>query len=450
MHSGALRRSPLPAEGRSSMNRFKLAAFIAAAIITGVFIGYIIGRSDGGQGVEVAPGSNSVEMKPLFYRHPMNASVTSPRPAKDEMGMDYIPVYADGGPPKVAGTVIIDPVTLQNIGVRTALIEHRTISSEIRAVGRIDYDEDRLAMLHPKTEGWIEEVRVSRTGDPVAKNEILVGIYSPKLVSSQQEYLLALSNQEALQDSRFEDVREGSNELVRLARQRLELLDVPEHQIRELEDSREISRILHIHSPFEGVVLSVGARQGQYITPQTELYRIADLSRVWAYVDIYEYQLPWVQEGDQAEIRIAALPGQIFQGVISYIYPFVERTTRTVRLRIELDNPEGILKPNMFADATIFPQTQVEALVIPTEAIIRSGTTERAFVVREPGKFEPREIKIGIRSGNLVEVISGLEAGERVVVSGQFLIDSESSIREAASKMLEPDSMGNVEDANHD
>ncbi len=438
-----------PSARRSSMNRVQIFLLTTVAIIIGISIGYFMGQSSDDQTGEMLRAENGVDREPLFYRHPMSPAISSPVPARDEMGMDYIPVYADGQSDGPVGTVTIDPVTLQNIGVRTAIVERQTISSEIRAVGRIDYDEDRLAMLHPKTEGWIEEVLVSRTGDPVEENEVLVGIYAPMLVSSQQEYLLALSNHEALRDSSFEDVREGSEELVRLARERLTLLDVPEHQIRELEETREVSRILHIHSPFEGVVLTVGAREGQYITPQTELYRIADLSHVWAYADIYEYQLPWVQEGDQAEIRIAALPGRTFQGVISYIYPFVERTTRTVRLRMEFDNPDGILKPNMFADATIFPRTEVEALVIPTEAIIRSGITERAFVVREPGKFEPREIETGVRSGGLVEVISGLEAGERVVVSGQFLIDSESSIREAASKMMEPGS-ADVESPDHD
>jgi Cu(I)/Ag(I) efflux system membrane fusion protein len=214
-----------------------------------------------------APDS-AVARKPLFYRNPMNPEVTSPVPAKDAMGMDYIPVYADDGQASgPAGTVRIDPVTVQSIGVRTARAELRTLSRTIQTLGRIDYDEQRLTRLHPKIDGWVEELRVDKTGEQVRKGDVLLAIYSPQLVSSQQEYLIALRNLETLQSSPFDDVRFGAEELLETTLDRLRLLDVPEHQIRELKESRKVQKLLHIHSPADGVVLNVGVREGEYITP---------------------------------------------------------------------------------------------------------------------------------------------------------------------------------------
>ncbi len=382
-----------------------------------------------------AQGSDA-ERQPLFYRHPMNPEITSPVPSKDEMGMDYIPVYADvvqGDEP--AGTVTIDPVTVQNIGVRTAVAEQRALSRTIQTRGRIDFDEERLTRLHPKTEGWIEKLHVNQTGQAVERGTIMLSIYSPQLVSSQQEYLLALKNRDILKDSPYADVRQGAEDLVAVSRERLELLDVPEHQLRELEESGEIKKNLHIHSPFLGVVLAIGAREGQYVTPMTELYQIADLSRVWVYVDVYEQELSWVKVGDEAEMRVTSLPGRSFKGRISYIYPYLERETRTVKARLEFDNADLALKPEMFANVTLFPEQHLDAVVIPVEAVIRSGTGERVFVVRGPGKFEPRAVTLGVVADGLVQIIEGVAPGEEVVTSAQFLIDSESKLREAAAKM---------------
>ena len=378
------------------------------------------------------------ERKPLFYRNAMNPAITSPIPAKDEMGMDYVPVYADGdSADDPTGTVTIDPVTVQNIGVRTAKAETRTLSQTIRTLGRVDYDEERLSRLHPKTDGWIEELRVSRTGEMVERDTILLSIYSPQLVSSQQEYLLALKNLKALEKSPYPDIREGAEELVTITRERLVLLDVPEHQIRELENTGKIKKSLPIQSPFTGVVLAVGARQGQYVSPKTELYRIADLQRVWAYADVYENELPWVRVGDDAEMEVKSLPGRTFKGKITYIYPYLERKTRSVKVRLEFDNRDMALKPNMFANVTLFPRRRPDAVVIPDEAVMRSGTRKRVFVVRGPGKFEPREVKTGVTAEGFVQILEGVDAGEEIVTSAQFLIDSESKLREATAKMLE-------------
>jgi len=345
------------------------------------------------------------EKKVLFYRNPMNPAITSPVPAQDEMGMDYIPVYAEGdsGGAEPAGTVKIDAVTVQNIGVRTARAEQRTLSKEIRAVGRVAFNEERLARLHPKTDGWIDELFIDKTGEQVNKDTILLSFYSPQLVSSQQEYLLALKNYETLDDSPFEDIRMGAAELVRSSRERLEL--------------------------FDGIVMKVGMRDGQYVTPATELYMLADLRKIWVYVDIYENEMPWVAQGDTGEMTVEAIPGKVYTGKVTYIYPYMESKTRTNRIRLEFDNEDLKLKPEMFAEVTLKASKQIDAIVVPSEAIVRSGVSDQVFVVRAPGKFEPRKVVLGVSAKGLTQILSG--------ASSQFLIDSESKLREATAKMME-------------
>jgi len=386
-----------------------------------------------------AEKAKAKEKKILFYRNAMNPAVTSPVPAQDAMGMDYIPVYADdgGSDSEPVGTVRIDPVTVQNIGVRTKRAEQRVLTHNIRAVGRVDYDEERLSRLHPKTEGWVEKLFIDKTGEFVTKNTVLLDLYSPQLVSSQQEYLLALNNHKHLEDSTFKDIRDGANEMLRSSRERLVLLDVPEHQIKELEKTRKLKKSLHIHSPFDGIVMKVGMREGQYVTPATELYMLADLTNIWVYVDIYENELPWVKKDDTAEMKVAAIPGEVFTGKVTYIYPYLESKTRTNRVRLEFNNKDLRLKPEMFANVTLLASKQVDAVVIPTEAIVRSGTDDQVFVVRGPGKFEPRTVILGVSSDGDTQILSGVKAGEEVVVSSQFLIDSESKLREATQKMMD-------------
>jgi len=392
----------------------------------------------GGSGDAPAAASGD-SRQPLFYRSAMNPSVTSPVPAKDAMGMDYVPVYADddSNDKDAAGTVKVDAVVAQNIGVRTAVARRTSITRAIRAVARVDFDEQRMARLHPKVEGWIEELRVDKTGENVVKDQVLLSIYSPRLVSTQQEYLLALNNRQALKNSPIDDIRRGADELVDSSRQRLQLFDVPEHQIRELEQTREIQKNLHIHTPVAGTVITIGAREGQFVTPKTELYMIVDLSRVWVYADIYEYELPWVQVGDEVEMSLAGIPGKTFTGKLDYIYPYAESRTRSIKVRLIFDNPELLLKPEMFAEVVIKSDKLVDTIVIPSEAVIRSGQSERVFVVRAPGKFEPTIVKLGFQSAGQVAILEGIEEGDEVVVSAQFLVDSESSLREATAKMME-------------
>lgn len=404
------------------------APFILAL---GLGAGYWLGQQQK-QETNVQP---AVVKQPLFYRSPMNPSITSPVPAKDAMGMDYLPVYADAD---AAGTVNIDAITMQNMGVRTAAAKKTTLSHVVRAVGRVAYDEERIVRLHPKTEGWIETLRVDKTGQWVRKNEDLLTIYSPQLVASQQEYVLALNGLKAMEKSPIEDIRRGAEEMVISSRERLKLLDVPEHQLHELMHTHNIKKGLHIHTPAAGIVINIGAREGQYVTPSTELYMIADLSIVWVYADIYEYELPWIQVGDPVDMRLAGVPGRIFKGHLAFIYPYAEAKTRTIKVRLVFDNAELLLKPDMFADVTIHAGKQVDAVVIPSESVVRSGAKTQVFVVRGAGKFEPRPITTGLSSNGDIAVLDGIKAGEEVVTSAQFLIDSESRLHEAAAKMTEP------------
>lgn len=408
------------------MNKSILMTAVAALII-GAGAGYLLAPVENGQLVN----QSSAEPEALFWRNPMNPVITSPVFMQDEMGMDYIPVYADGGSggSEPAGTVTIDPVVVQNIGVRTAAVEQRPLARQINALGHVDFNEQRLARLHPKTSGWIEQLDIEETGTQVSNDTILLGIYSPDLVAAQQEYVVALSNAERLKNK-------AAKSLLKSTRERLQLFDVPAHQIKELEKSRKPMRRLHIHSPFKGWVMNIGVREGQYVTPKDELYLIADLGRIWVYVDVYEDDLPWLKVGDKAELSVRAAPGKRFEGVVSFIHPVLDRKTRTVRVRLEFDNPGLLLKPGMFANVVLQVDPRPNALVVPSEAIVRSGGREQLFVAKGNGKFEPRDVVLGISATGYTQVLVGVNAGEQVVTSSQFLIDSESKLREATAKMM--------------
>lgn len=420
------------------MNR-QIVATAFMALILGAASGYWLALNQGEVMRAPTPRAADSHRNPLFYRNPMNSEITSPVPAKDSMGMDYVPVYAqenqDNAPP---GTVKIDPVTRQNIGVRTAHARTETLSRDIRTVGLVDYDEELMTRLHPKIEGWIDKLFIDKTGEQVMKGTILLSVYSPQLVTSEQEYLLALDNVQALGNSPYPDIRGGADAMVKSSRARLEFLDVPEHQIRELERTRQIMKSLHIHSPFKGVILNIGAREGQYVTPDTELYTIADLSRVWVYADVYQDELPWIRAGDAVDMELNAAPGHLFKGHVVYIYPYAEAKTRTIKVRLEFENSDLLLKPDMFANVIVHASRQVNAVVIPSEAVVRSGLHDRVFLARGDGRFEPREVRVGLSANGMVQVLTGVAPGDVVVTSAEFLIDSESKLREAAEKMREP------------
>lgn len=415
----------------------KTILFIALGLIIGGLGGYF--TSNWLSGDEMVMEASNGKGEPLFYRNPMNPEVTSPVPAKDDMGMDYVPVYAaDQGASGPAGTVVIDPTTLQDIGVKTGKVDRKAISYTIRAPGRITFDESLLSRINARTEGWVEKLFVNRTGDFVSEDTILLDLYSPQLVTSQQEYLLALKSYDEQKASPFPDVRENAQKLVVLARRKLELLAVPEHQIRELEETRKVMETLHIHSPSPGTIISIGVREGQHITSSTDLYELVDLSTVWVLADVFEHELPWLKEGAEASMTLDSLPGQTFQGHVDYIYPFLNPKTRTASVRLVFKNPGLLLKPDSFSSVTLEGAGRKNALVVPSQAVIRTGTRNTVFVVTGEGRFEPRQVTLGVMSDQGIEILEGLNEGEEVVTSGQFLIDSESKLNEAITKMSAP------------
>ncbi len=428
------------------MNKQLVTVALVVALGIGFGSGYWLANS--GSPRQMGADEGTSERKALFWRNPMNPAITSPVFMQDEMGMDYIPVYTEGDAGvATGGTVTIDPVTVQNIGVRTTTAVRRDLSRVLNSLGRVDFNEERLARLHPKTSGWIESLQVDETGTQVGRDTILLSIYSPDLMATQQEYLVALNNWDAVRNSATSQMQRSARTILESARQRLQLFDVPTHQIEELEQNRKIKKQLHIHSPFQGRIMNIGAREGQYVSPKDELYLIADLSRVWVNVDVFEDELIWLKIGDRAEMRVRAQPGRTYQGEVTFVHPVLNPKSRTVQVRLEFDNSDLSLKPGMFANVTLYTDPQSNVVVVPSEAIVRSGSREQVFVVRGPGVFEPREVSLGVSSGGLTQIRSGIKAGERLVTSGQFLIDSESKLREATAKMLQSMATGDPADA---
>lgn len=383
--------------------------------------------------------------KILYWRSPMDPTFISKEPGKDPMGMELVPVYEGEEQAGPAGSVRIDPVTIQNIGVKTAVVERRQLQREIRTVGRITYDETRVRSISPKIGGWVERQYVNFTGQVVDKGAPLLEIYSPELVSTQEEYLLALRYQRRLLHSDIADAVAGSKSLVRAAETRLRYWDITPAQIRALRERGHLTRTMILHAPFRGIILAKHVLEGGYVRPGQTLYQIADLSTVWVYADVYEYEVPWLQPGAEATMTLAYQPGKIYRGRIVYVYPYLKNETRTLQVRMEFPNTHNFdLKPDMWADVTLRSRPH-EGLAVPIQAVIRTGKRDIVLVALEKGRFVPREVKLGAEAGDSFEVLEGLHAGERVVTSAQFLINSESSLQAAISKMIGPKTGGGSE-----
>jgi multidrug efflux pump subunit AcrA (membrane-fusion protein) len=282
----------------------------------------------------------------------------------------------------------------------------------------------------------VERILVDKTGDPVEKGQPLLEIYSPELVSAQEELLIAARYRDATQASPVAEVRRGGAAMFDATRQRLALWDIPDAVIDRLLETGKIRKTLSLYAPSQGIVTALGVREGMEVGPAMNLYTIGDLDRVWIYADIYESDLPWVAVGQRGSVDLSYLPGRWFEGLVTYIDPFLDPKTRTARVRIELENPDELLKPDMFANVTLATDVRPGVVAVPDEAILRSGRRDLAIVALGEGRFEPREVVLGLDSGDgWVEVRHGLAAGEQVVVSGQFLIDSESRLQEAVEKL---------------
>ncbi|GAB4172122.1 MAG: hypothetical protein Kow00108_06700 [Calditrichia bacterium] len=375
--------------------------------------------------------------KILYWRAPMDPTEIYDHPGKSRMGMDLIPVYEGEAELGQGGTISIDPRTVQNMGVRFSIVEKGTFSRTIRSVGYVEYDETKLYTVNTKISGWIEKLYVDYTGKPVYKNQPLLEIYSPELVTTQEEYLLALNNFQSLKNSPFKTITESAEQLLASSKQRLQYWDIPEKEIKTLEQTGKIKKTMTLYAPFKGVVVHKNAIEGTHVKEGQDLYKIADLSNVWILASIYDNELPWIYENQEATITLSYYPGEQFTGKITYIYPYLDKKARDVKVRMEFPNPENKLKPGMYANIYIKGKPMEDVLLIPEEAVLRSGKRNIVFVSRGEGKFEPREIKVGAEGdhGKLM-VISGLLEGEKIVTSSQFMLDSESKLQEAIQKML--------------
>jgi len=332
------------------------------------------------------------------------------------------------------GTVQISLERQQLIGVRFGTVEKRALQKVIRTVGRIDYDEKRIGIVSPKISGWIEELYVDFTGRFVRRGEALLTIYSPELLSSQEDYLLAIKAKREWSKSPFAEVAESGNLLAESARRRLKLWDISDAQIKALEETREPKKTLTLFSPYKGYVIEKMVNKGQFVDAGMALFKIVDLSVVWLIADIYEYELPLIRLGQTAALRLTHLPGDTFAGKVVYIYPSLDPRTRTARVRMELANPGGRLKPEMFADVEL--RTDLgDRLAVPQSAVIDTGLRQIVIIDKGRGLFEPREVALGMKVDEYVEVLKGLTAGERIVTSANFLIDSESKLKEAVEGM---------------
>lgn len=388
----------------------------------------VLARPDQKGSSTVVPKSG--EKKVLYWVDPMNPGNRSDKPGKAPDGMDLTPVYEEGAAPAASTVTGYSNVTLnaerqQLIGVQTGVAEMRSLGRSVRTVGRVAVDETRLVKISTKFDGYIEKLFVNVTGQQIRKGQPLFSVYSPDLLATQQDYLLAMRAAKA------------SPSLLAASRQRLLLWDVSVADIRELQRSGTVRKSLTIHSPANGYVLNKIAVEGARVTPGEPLFEIANLDRVWIQADVYESELPFIQLGASATTTLSYVPGRIWTGRVTFIAPTVDPMTRTVKVRSEFDNPDGALKPEMFADVVI-QQPVRRVVVVPDSAVLQTGTRSIVFLVKGDGKFEPREVIVGTKSEQFYEVRSGLKAGEKVVIQANFLIDSESRLKAALAAMSGP------------
>lgn len=454
------------------MNRALIGTAVLAALL-GAAGGAWLTR----QYTSPAPTPAVTARKPLHYRHPMNPAVTSPVPAKDEMGMDYVPVYAEAAPaparkilhyrhpmglpdisptpkkdamgmdylpvyadeagaePEPAG-LRIDPGRLQKLGVKTAAAAVVPMVRSVRGVGTVEADERRLHAVSLRFDGYVEKLYANATGQSVTRGQPLMELYSPELVSAQREYLTARAAQAAL--AHGDDwLRSGINDLTAASLARLRNWGIADAELAELERSGQFRQTLVVRAPASGVIMDKAVLEGAKAAAGETLFRIADLSEVWVVAQVLERDLGQVAPGQAVQANFDAYPGQAFPGRVGFVYPVLDAGTRTARVRVELPNPRGLLKPMMYAHLEIATQHR-QALAVPESAVLDSGRRTLVLVERGEGRFEPRPVQLGLRGEQGVEVLAGLRAGERVVVSANFLIDAESNLKSALGSFAAP------------
>ncbi len=378
---------------------------------------------------------SSAGKKILYYRDPMHPWYTSDKPGKaPDCGMELVPVFA--GDEGSGQGIKIDPMVVQNIGVKVEPVVKRKLTRVIRTVGKVDYDETRVYSVNTKVMGWVEQLDVDYTGQYVHKGQPLMELYSPELVSTQEEYLQAVKYRRQMEESTSQEARASADGLVESARRRMQNWDISAKEISALMNRDTPKKTMTIVSPVNGSVIEKMVNKGQNVMPGMNLYKIADLSSVWVLADIYQYELAWVRLGEKVDIELSYLPGKTYKGTITYIYPYLNDETKTARVRIEVHNTAAIeFKPEMYATVKVQSPLSVESPVVPDQAIIRSGERNIVVVALGNGYFDPREVKLGVTADGYVQVLEGLHEGESIVTSSQFLIDSESNLKAAISQM---------------
>lgn len=410
--------------GRWTVTCIVLAA-ATALTVSAVRSGWFAKKSEAKPQAAVAAGP-----KILYWYDPMHPAYKSDRPGiAPDCGMALVPQYAEAAKP--AGTVTLSADQQTLAGVRTVEVRRSPLEREIHTTAEIVADETRISHVHLKTSGYIEQTFVDAVGQLVRKGDRLFTLYSPDLVSAEEEYLIARRGNATLGAAPIREVRDGSASLLASARQKLKLLDVTDQQIARLDATGEISRTLTFYAPVSGFVTDRKAFPQTSVTPDTELYTLSDLSSVWATADIFEYELAYVHVGQKISLTLSYFPGKTYTGRISYIYPTVDAQTRAAKVRVELPNPGFKLKPQMFADATLHVDYG-HPLLVPQEAVLDSGNAQQVFVVQPGGNFEPRRVTIGPVVNGQAVVLAGLKEGDVVVSSGNFLIDSESRLKSSS------------------
>lgn len=393
---------------------------ILTVLITALLLGIAVGRWTVSGDSRSADSTASGEREVLYWVAPMDPNYRRDEAGKSPMGMDLLPVYADDVD-QVPGTVRIDPTVVNNLGVRTAMVEGGVLSRRIDTVGYVAYDEDTLQHVHTRVDGWIEKLATKATGDPVRKGQLLFELYSPTLVNAQQEYLASL--------------RSKNTVLRNASKDRLNALGVTASEIARLEKERTPSQRVRVYAESDGVIAHLGVREGIFVTPATEVMSVARLDRVWVLAEVFERQAAWVQPGQRADVELDYVPGKRWQGTVDYVYPELDPETRTLKVRIRFENEGEVLRPNMFARVALYGGETEQLVHVPREAVIRGGSMNRVVLALGEGRFRAQAVELGIESGDRIAINKGLAVGDHIVTSGQFLIDSESNIEAALSRM---------------
>lgn len=406
------------------MNKSKVMALAFIVALLALVAGYFLGRRGtvpNGNDTSSATGSAGTKAKVLYWKGPMDANFRSDKPGKSPMGMDLVPVYANDNDAGDASDVRISPDVVNNLGVRTALVEQGSLSQQLLAVGYVGYDEDTITSINTRADGWIEKLALKSAGDKVRAGQLLYQLFSPKLATAQREYLTALAS--------------GSSSLIAASGERMRSLGFTAGQIQQLRRTRKVSDRVARHAQSAGVVMSLNVSEGAYVMPATQIMKLADLHTVWVMAEVDGSDAALLHVGQKATAEFDAFPDRKWDGAIDYVYPDLSATTRTVKVRLRVANPDLQLQPNMYARVTIQAQPQSSRITIPTQALIRTGQGQRVIVALGDGRFDVCPVQAGSSSGDRVEILKGLQPGQRVVTSAQFMIDSEANVDAAALRL---------------